>query len=190
MTNFDIFVAAGGGLRAITQTFPVTVSDGTLNIEFLQGTADLPKISAIEVIPDVVVPPTGPTTVTLAPVADALVRNGTYSTVNYGNETTLFTKFATSDGFSRSTYLKFGLGTATNITSAKLRIYGNNIESAIATAVTAYAVDNDNWTETGVTWANGPTSAAAALGTVNVNNVAQYYEIDVTAYAPGAGRWR
>jgi hypothetical protein len=51
LTNFDIFVAAGGAMRPVLQTFPVSVTDGVLNINFSQGTVDMPKISAIEVLP-------------------------------------------------------------------------------------------------------------------------------------------
>ncbi len=50
LTNYDIFAQAGGALKAVTQTFTVSVSDGTLNINFLNGAADNAKISAIEVI--------------------------------------------------------------------------------------------------------------------------------------------
>jgi hypothetical protein len=49
LTNFDIIAAAGAPLTAIDKTFPVTVTNGTVTIQFLTGSADLPKISAIEV---------------------------------------------------------------------------------------------------------------------------------------------
>lgn len=51
LTNYDIFAKSGGALRAIQETIPVTVLDGMLNINFMSGAADLPKISAIEIIP-------------------------------------------------------------------------------------------------------------------------------------------
>ena len=51
LTNFDIFAAAGGAMRAYQLTIPVTVTDGVLNIDFLSGAADLPRVSAIEVLP-------------------------------------------------------------------------------------------------------------------------------------------
>jgi hypothetical protein len=50
LTNYDIFAAAGGAMRAIQVSLPVTVSDGTLNINFLTGAANMPKVSAIEVL--------------------------------------------------------------------------------------------------------------------------------------------
>ena len=47
--NFDIFSEAGG-YRALIKTFPVTVTDGQLNIGFAHGAADDPTIAAIEIL--------------------------------------------------------------------------------------------------------------------------------------------
>ncbi len=49
LTNFDIIAAAGAPLTAIDKTFPVTVTNNQVTIQFTSGTADLPKISAIEI---------------------------------------------------------------------------------------------------------------------------------------------
>ena len=49
MTNFDIVAAAGGAFKAIDKTFPVTVTGSAITIQFVTGSADFPKISAIEV---------------------------------------------------------------------------------------------------------------------------------------------
>ncbi|QRR01998.1 malectin domain-containing carbohydrate-binding protein [Dyadobacter sandarakinus] len=51
LTDYDIYDEAGGALKPIQEIFPVTVTDGILNINFTTGKANLPKISAIEVIP-------------------------------------------------------------------------------------------------------------------------------------------
>jgi hypothetical protein len=51
LTDYDIFARAGGALRVAQETFRVTVSDGTLNVAFLKGSADNPAIKAIEVLP-------------------------------------------------------------------------------------------------------------------------------------------
>jgi hypothetical protein len=50
-TDYDIVARAGGAQKALQETFAVTVSDGTLNIAFATGSADSPKVSAIEVVP-------------------------------------------------------------------------------------------------------------------------------------------
>ena len=78
LTNFDIFTAAGGAIRAYQTTFPVAVTDGVLNIDFLSGAADLPRVSAIEVVRYELY---------MKPVADSYVRDGTYSNVNFGERT-------------------------------------------------------------------------------------------------------
>jgi hypothetical protein len=49
LTNFDIFAAAGGALKAIDKTFPIAVTNNQLNIVFTPGSADLPKVSAIQI---------------------------------------------------------------------------------------------------------------------------------------------
>lgn len=49
LTNFDIVAAAGAPFTPIDETFPVTVTNGLVTIQFIPGPVDLPKISAIEV---------------------------------------------------------------------------------------------------------------------------------------------
>ena len=49
LTNFDIVAAAGAALTAIDKTFPVTVSNNQITIQFTSGSVDLPKVSAIQI---------------------------------------------------------------------------------------------------------------------------------------------
>jgi hypothetical protein len=49
LTNFDITAAAGAVLTAIDETFPVTVTNNRITIQFTSGSADLPKVSAIQI---------------------------------------------------------------------------------------------------------------------------------------------
>ncbi|MFC1612647.1 malectin domain-containing carbohydrate-binding protein, partial [Patescibacteria group bacterium] len=60
LTEFDIINQAGAGYTAMTKRFTQTVQDTTLTIEFLQGSSNNPKISAIEVIPEGQAPPPPP----------------------------------------------------------------------------------------------------------------------------------
>ena len=48
--DFDLFVKAGGALKAHVESIPVTVSDGALDIRFT-GQAGNPTISAVEILP-------------------------------------------------------------------------------------------------------------------------------------------
>jgi hypothetical protein len=49
LSNFDIVAAAGGAAKAIDKTFPVTVTNNQITIQFIPGSADLPKVSAIQI---------------------------------------------------------------------------------------------------------------------------------------------
>jgi hypothetical protein len=49
LTNFDIVATAGAPLKALDLSFPVTATNGAVNIQFITGTADLPKVSAVEI---------------------------------------------------------------------------------------------------------------------------------------------
>jgi len=49
LSNFDIVAAAGAAFTAIDKSFPVTVTANSITIQFTTGSADLPKISAIEI---------------------------------------------------------------------------------------------------------------------------------------------
>jgi hypothetical protein len=51
LTNFDIYAAAGGMNIPVVKTFNVAVTNGTLNINFLPGSVENPKVSGIEVVP-------------------------------------------------------------------------------------------------------------------------------------------
>jgi hypothetical protein len=51
LTEYDIFAATGGVLQADLKQFVLEITDGTLNINFLPGSASQPKVSAIEVVP-------------------------------------------------------------------------------------------------------------------------------------------
>ena len=48
LTNFDIYAAAGGMNIAVQRTFPVTVTNGTLSVNFIPGAVENPKINGME----------------------------------------------------------------------------------------------------------------------------------------------
>ncbi|QRR01429.1 CBM96 family carbohydrate-binding protein [Dyadobacter sandarakinus] len=173
LTNYDIFAAAGGAMRAVQITIPVTVADGILDINFGTGAAGQPSICAIEVVS---------TNYTLGPLADAYVRDGNFSTTNF-NGSSLDIKSTSGDpSANRSSYLKFKVPQALTIAAAKLRIYGHNHEDTKSISVHAYGVNNDSWTEGSIVKNNAPAASTASLGYASVNNVYKYYEIDVTSY--------
>jgi PKD repeat protein len=91
-----------------------------------------------------------------APIADATVRDSAPN-VNLGTATVLS---ARSSGPKERVYLQFNVaGVSGTVTSAKLYLY------ALTTSVNTPAVYKtaNNWTETGITWANRPAPSGSAL---------------------------
>jgi hypothetical protein len=115
-------------------------------------------------------------------LADASVRDGSYSSKNYGSDGTLLIKGSPNAGFTRHTYLRFGLTGLTTVGTAKVRIYGSNTSGSKPVTVTGYGVDNDSWSENSINWNTAPPAQGTAQGEVVVTNQKQYYEIDVTGY--------
>ena len=50
LNNFDIYAAAGGAMIAVDKSFPVTVTNGQINLQFAQGAVNWPLVSAIEIV--------------------------------------------------------------------------------------------------------------------------------------------
>ncbi|MEO6218796.1 MAG: DNRLRE domain-containing protein [Ginsengibacter sp.] len=121
-------------------------------------------------------------TITLLPSADAYVRNGAYANNNYGSITSLIVKGSPNSGFTRYSYLKFSLGSIVNVKSAKLRIYGYNMDNTSVINMAVYSVNDDSWSETGITFNNAPASGALSLSSTVVNDVIAYYELDVSDF--------
>lgn len=120
--------------------------------------------------------------VRIEPLADAFVRDGTYTTTNYGTDTILYVKSSGTVDLNRQSFLKFNIDNMTGVTAVKLRVYGNNNTDNVSTSINCYGVNSDSWTETGITWTNRPTSLTSSLGAISVNNTLQYYEFDVTSF--------
>jgi hypothetical protein len=58
LSNFDIFATAGAANKALVEQFTATASaTGTITISYIQGTANDPKSSGIEIIPATPAPP-------------------------------------------------------------------------------------------------------------------------------------
>ena len=127
---------------------------------------------------------TTPVNVTLAPVADSYVRDGTYATTNYGASTALQLKWATqTSNYNREVYLRFDLSNIANISSATLRVYGRIAESSGSIPVSVYGSTNTSWTEGGINWNNKPATSGTAIATTNVNSTSnRYWEWNVGSY--------
>lgn len=116
-------------------------------------------------------------------IADAYVRNGTYSGTNYGAATSLVIK-KDGVGYAREVFLKFNVaGLPANTSQVKLRLYVNYANTGIAAVpwIVQY-VSNNSWTETGINWNNMPIATSAA-DTVSGRPAGNYAEWDVTTAA-------
>ncbi|MEO6675277.1 MAG: DNRLRE domain-containing protein, partial [Ginsengibacter sp.] len=124
-------------------------------------------------------------TVIISALADAYTRDASYANTNYGSDVSLMVKSSSTSGSSRFSYLQFPLNTSISsgkINSAKLRLYGRNTESTAGITLALYGMDDDSWTENGITFNNAPPSLTYKLSSVNVNDQAKYYEFDVTDF--------
>ena len=120
--------------------------------------------------------PTTNISTNLTPIADTYV-NGGASTTNYGTTTSMITKTSSTDRYA---YLKFDLsGVSGSITSAKLKLFTKSLSSASTRSV--YALSNDSWSETDITWNNKP-SYGSELSNLNITSNGAYVEWDITSY--------
>lgn len=177
LDNYRILRQAGAPLTAVTETFEVDVKDGFLSLNFMK-IEDLPTIAAIEVA---FVKPL--LQFSLAPIADAYVRYGSSSQTNYGLEQTIDVKATNKAELARTAYMQFSMARLSNIRSAKLRIYGQNYQHYIPVRVGLSGIDNDNWTETGITAGNAPTGPSTFLSEFYVWRNPQFFEVDITEFA-------
>ncbi|MEO6329223.1 MAG: DNRLRE domain-containing protein, partial [Ginsengibacter sp.] len=124
-------------------------------------------------------------TVTISPLADSYVRDGSSSATNYGSDASLMVRGSSTIGSSRFAYLKFPLSASIDVnkvSSAKLRLYGLNTESTASIPLTLFGVEDDSWTENGITYNNAPPALISKLSSVSVNDQAKYHEFDVTDF--------
>ncbi len=93
------------------------------------------------------------------PVADSYVRNGGYSSSNFGSDEKLIVKNDVS-WYNREVYLKFSLANfASKQTSKKLRLFIKDANTNILnTDWEVWTCSNSNWTESELTWNNKPSS--------------------------------
>lgn len=132
---------------------------------------------------------TGSTQVTLSPIHDAYVRNGTNATVTHGitDSTTLLTKLNSNPaaGNDRQAYLKFDLSSVSGtVTAAKLRVYGSLADNRSANIpIGLYKVSNLTWLESTLTWNNKPATGSPLLDSAIVtDSIPRYYDWDFGAY--------
>ncbi|HEX5733937.1 MAG TPA: carboxypeptidase regulatory-like domain-containing protein [Blastocatellia bacterium] len=120
-------------------------------------------------------------TSTVHPTADAYVRAGSSANSNFGTTTQLITRLASSSNNTHETYLTFNVGQVCTVSNVKLRLFGK-LSSSGNLSVSAHAVSNTTWTETGITWNNRPATGSALTTRVVTGTTNTWYEWDITQY--------
>lgn len=123
----------------------------------------------------------GGSTASLPAVADAFVRDGSYAGQNFGTAPTLEVK-ASGTGYNRQTYLRFDLSAvnASHVDRALLKLTVTALPNGAGAPLRVFAVLDDTWSETTITWNNRPAPAATALSTVTIGATGQIV-FDVTS---------
>jgi N-acetylneuraminic acid mutarotase len=161
-------------------SLPVTRSGGAAavindNIYYAGGNFSTTNYKGVAVVNN--------NTITLSSLEDAFVRNGNFALTNYGSDTTLIVKGSAVSNYTRFSFIKFSLSTITNLTSAKLRIYGSNVDNSQNINLSCFGVTNNSWAEGTITFNNAPTTLTPVLSSAVINNQAKYIELDVTSFA-------
>ena len=117
--------------------------------------------------------------VTLNPIADAYVLDGSWAGSNFGTGTLLHTQTASNSNYD--SYLKFDTSSIASIASARLRVSAS-LTGSSAIGMAVYPVSDTAWSETAITWNNKP-ARGASLGSAAVSGSTYvYYEVDVSNY--------
>jgi VCBS repeat-containing protein len=130
----------------------------------------------------------GPVSVTYNPAADAYVSQFK-SGNNFGSQSELHVR--TGNKAERS-YLRFQVSGFRVVRSAKLRLWvvaGSSNSGSIYAVSNTYAGTTTPWTESGITWSNGPAIPATALRALGSTASGQWFEIDLTSAVPGDGTY-
>jgi acid phosphatase type 7 len=122
---------------------------------------------------------TGSTSTGFAPNADAYT-SADHPATNYGTSTIL-----RPDGSPiRNGYLRFDVsGLSDPVTKATLRLYSRSNSS---TGITLHGVSDNNWSETGITYANAPAVGASVASSGKMTS-GTYLSLDATSLVKGNG---
>lgn len=118
-------------------------------------------------------------------LADAYVRNGTYSGTNYGTAADLLAKLDVA-GYTREAFLRFDVSGLAGAQNVKIWLVPASVGGTTynVNPLQYEFVSSDTWSETGITWSTKP----AGSGVTVANGIGGYFagqmiELDVTARA-------
>jgi hyaluronate lyase len=123
----------------------------------------------------------------LAPTDNTYVRGGTYDTENFNGGTTMVVKNS-GGAYDRVSLLKFATtGVTGSVARAILWVNGYVADSGgDQTGLTAYALSNDTWSASTVTFDTAP-GVTTAYGSGQISNTADWVGLDVTGLVTAGG---
>jgi hypothetical protein len=169
-TVTDVEFYIGDNFLGVDSVAPYSITwnympEGTYSITAIATDNDMESATSEEVQVTIEEGSGTEETVSLSPIADSYVYDSNSST-NYGTATYMVTK---SSG--RYMFLKFDLSEIDGaISNAILEVYSKHTKTETRTA---YRVDDDSWTEEGITWSNQPeyTSEIASVYSISTGYV-------------------
>lgn len=183
--NVKRSLTSGGPYTTIANVTSVSYTDSTVTngttyyyvVSALSSTGEGLDSNEASTTPDKRV------TVTLNSNADTYIRGGTYSANNYGSNAKLEIKNDIEGSNERRiAYLRYNLSNLNGeIISARLRVYGSNLDDSTTVNMGLYQVDDSDWEENTMTYSNAP-ALGEEIGSVQVDNTQSYKEINVTDY--------
>lgn len=166
-------------MTGVQAGFNYTLTPSKTGHSFNPGLMGFPGLNANQTANFTGTPPAS--TVTVQPMADAYVRAGSSANSNFGNATQLITRRASTSNNTYETYLTFNVGQVCTVSNVKLRLFGK-LSSSGNLSVSAYAVSNTTWTETGITWNNKSATGSVLTTTAVTGTTNTWYEWDITPY--------
>lgn len=174
-SNYKIKVL-GNTIKSLASNLPITTDliTNTLNIP-----APLTSLATVKVAADTYVDAGG-----AVGTSDVSANSPYYK--NYGNEALMYIREVSGAnviGAAKArSFMKFDIANVGTFNTGKLRVYLQYGTTQAGTA-SFYAVEDDSWTETGMTYANQP-AYGELLGTaeISANRTDTWYEVDITDY--------
>jgi len=117
---------------------------------------------------------------TFNPLADSYVVS-TSPTSNFGTSKTLYVDNSPID----HSYLQFNVtGLSKAPSNATLKIFANSTSTS---GFDVYAVSNNSWTETGITYSNAPAFGSKTGSSGAISSSGKFYSVNVTSLVKGNG---
>jgi len=199
LTNFDIYAAAGGMNIPVVKTFNVAVTNGTLNVNFLPGSVENPKVNGIEVVQGTLPPPSSTPAITTSSLPPSTVGLAYSSTLSASGGSIPYTWSLLSGALPNGLALSSGgaiSGTPTVAGSFPFTVAVKDSKSASASAnlsinvvATAPPTVSISSPSSGATVSGTLSVSGTASDTVSISSVQVSVDGGAFANASGTSSW-